>query len=725
MSSSHNTDAPLPTTASPQVSANQNMAQIATLLHSIDEAPVAHAAADFDHENHLAQVRLGMASSLFAALRCKHAATAAHSLRVALGCSAWAAVMKLSPEDRDRIEIAALLHDVGKIGVPDSVLLKPGALLRDEVAAMARHRALGVEILQACCVDPAVLEIVGYAPAWFNGSTKGFKRTGKELPLGARMVAIVDAFDSMTTDHVYRPARSHERALYELLQCAGTQFDPDLVKHFHELHTLDQRQLQTIVIRRWLQTLTPNAANSFWKMSEAQPQTDELSPEIMFQQRLLDNMHDGVVFVNAQLQILLWNRGAERLTGQAGSALLQRPFVPSLVNMRDENGKLIRDEDCLVANAVKSGVQSLRRLMIRGRNNKHVSVDVHAIPVVSRDGTVHGATLLFHDASSEITLEERVQTLHAKATQDPLTQLANRSEFDRSLKECVALHLQRQLPCCLIICDIDKFKSINDNYGHPAGDEIIKSFSNLLKSFCRTGDIVARYGGEEFCMICTDCPGAAAYDKAEQVRKAFADLRQDVLDGRRATASFGVTELQHGDDAETLLNRADRALLQAKDSGRNMVIQVGAGLGEPQGEAKSSWWFWKKKEAEVLLERNLVTAVPLKIAVEKLRGFVADHRAQIDVIDGNDVHLHIEGLTTNPFRRESDRSVPFLVNLHFAERQVAANSRVTNQTLGGMETTIKVVIRPKKDRDRRRGDVAERAQKVLASVRSYLMAVEE
>src|SRR5205814_1889945 len=114
---------------------------------------------DLAHENHLAQVRLGMASSLFTSLRCKHAATAAHSLRVAVGCSAWAEVMNLTSVERDRIEVAALLHDVGKIGVPDTVLLKPGALSLDEVGAMARHRFLGVEILQSCCVDPGILEI--------------------------------------------------------------------------------------------------------------------------------------------------------------------------------------------------------------------------------------------------------------------------------------------------------------------------------------------------------------------------------------------------------------------------------------------------------------------------------------------------------------------------------------------------------------------------------------
>ena len=716
--------APPPLPAKTPAGVTDQVTQIASLLQDLDEATVATSESTASVENRLAQVRLGMASSLFTSLRCKHAATAAHSLRVAIGCSAWAAAMKLPGEERDRIEVAALLHDIGKIGVPDSVLLKPGKLLREEIAAMERHRLMGLDILQSCCADPGVLEIVGYAPAWFDGINKGFQLSGKHLPLGARMVAIVDAFDSMTTDHVWRPARTRERALQELFQCAGTQFDGDLVAHFHELHTLDQQKLNGIVTRRWLQTLDPDAANSFWRFNDCVLPSGEPTPEILFQQRLLDNMYDGVVFVDSQMQILLWNRGTERLTGIAGSSVLQRPFVPRLIGLRDEKGKLVHEPDCPVEYALRSGVQSLRRMMIAGRKGP-VSVDLHAIPVTSRDGTIHGATLLLHDASSEITLEERCQTLHTKATQDPLTHLANRAEFDKGLLDFVDLHQKKHLPCSLIICDIDRFKSVNDTYGHQAGDEVIKSFAATLKSLCRAGDLAARYGGEEFVMICADCASSSAYERAEQIRRAFGDIRQEALEGRHVTASFGVTELQAGDDAETILRRADRALLQAKDSGRNMVIQLGTGLSDVPVEAKTGWWFWRRALSNVLVEKNLVTLVPLKVAVEKLRGFVADHCAQIDLLEGNDVHLRIDATADGPLRRNSDRPVPFLVEMHFTERRVQSAVGSSGTTSESLQTVIRVTIRPRKDRDRRREGILDRANKVLFSLRSYLMATEE
>ena len=217
------------------------------------------AAVDTSLENRLAQVRLGMANSLFTALRCRDAATAAHSLRVALGCSAWGMALKLPAPQLDAIEVAALLHDIGKIGVPDGVLLKPGALLPEERALMDRHVPRGLEILTSCCASADVLEMVRHAGSWYDGSRWKLEQRGNQLPLGARILAIVDAFDSMTTPQVYRPAMSRDRAIQELCDFAGSQFDPELVVKFAELNADDQQQLHQRVGRRWLHDLQSRA----------------------------------------------------------------------------------------------------------------------------------------------------------------------------------------------------------------------------------------------------------------------------------------------------------------------------------------------------------------------------------------------------------------------------------------------------------------------------------
>jgi diguanylate cyclase (GGDEF)-like protein len=125
------------------------------------------------------------------------------------------------------------------------------------------------------------------------------------------------------------------------------------------------------------------------------------------------------------------------------------------------------------------------------------------------------------------------------------------------------------------MCDLDHFKSINDTHGHQAGDTAIITFASLLKTMCRSGDLVARYGGEEFAILCADCTNAAAARKAEGIRKSLSEVKHACLGNESFTASFGVTELQTGDTPETMLRRADRALLQAKDQGRNQVVQLG------------------------------------------------------------------------------------------------------------------------------------------------------
>src|SRR4029453_18190623 len=137
-----------------------------------------------------------------------------------------------------------------------------------------------------------------------------------------------------------------------------------------------------------------------------------------------------------------------------------------------------------------------------------------------------------HDASSQITLEQRIQSLHEQATRDPLTQVANRAEFDRIMATYVESHLERRMPCSLILCDIDHFKRINDTYGHQAGDEVLITFAALLRRHCRSGDLVAPSGGEEIGGFFSPCDTATATRKAEAIRAEISELPMIALDGK-------------------------------------------------------------------------------------------------------------------------------------------------------------------------------------------------
>jgi hypothetical protein len=194
------------------------------------------------------------------------------------------------------------------------------------------------------------------------------------------------------------------------------------------------------------------------------------------------------------------------------------------------------------------------------------------------------------------------------------------------------------------------------------------------------------------------------------------------LDGMNITASFGVTELQLGDSSDTMLRRADRALLQAKNDGRNTVVQLGAGLGldQPKTDRRSGWLSWlKDKPGDQVLERSLITAVPLRLTAEKLRGFIFDQGAEIVEVSENNVTLQIDGRSSPAMQRRSDRPTPFLIELRLQETRLDAGR---NQATNASRTLAHVTIRPKRQRDRRRRDVVDRARQLLSSLKSYLMA---
>lgn len=171
-------------------------------------------------------------AALLSTLSYRHPPTAAHSRRTADLCVV-AADGLLSPRQSYALEIAALLHDIGKMGVPDSILLKSEPLNAEEWGVMFHHDRIGVDIVRASFDCEPVSEIVACYRMHFAGSgNRADARSGRDIPVGARILAIADAYDSMTVDSAYRHGMSHNDAVNELRKCAGTQFDPDLVELF-------------------------------------------------------------------------------------------------------------------------------------------------------------------------------------------------------------------------------------------------------------------------------------------------------------------------------------------------------------------------------------------------------------------------------------------------------------------------------------------------------------
>ena len=174
-------------------------------------------------------------SSMMSVLSHRDPATAAHCVRVAdLSFALGQGLLKAS--DLYAMEVGALLHDIGKIAVPDSLLLKPGLLTQEEIQTLRRHSRIGSELVEAAFHATLVVDTVRYVGCPFSGSDKypGMVK-GEQIPLSARIVTIADAFDSMVSGSSYRKLRTREQAVEELYRCSGTQFDPVLVERFVDL----------------------------------------------------------------------------------------------------------------------------------------------------------------------------------------------------------------------------------------------------------------------------------------------------------------------------------------------------------------------------------------------------------------------------------------------------------------------------------------------------------
>lgn len=184
--------------------------------------------------------------ALVVALEAKDSYTEGHSLRVAGIAVQICRQMGLGGDVEDLVRYAGALHDIGKVGIPDAILKKPGKLTAEEYARMKEHPVVGWKILTPFSFLREEAVIVRHHHEWMNGGGYPDGLKGEETPLPARILAMVDAYDAMTTTRPYRASRGHEQAVEELCRCAGPQFDPEAVEAFASLAPQDLRAPATV-----------------------------------------------------------------------------------------------------------------------------------------------------------------------------------------------------------------------------------------------------------------------------------------------------------------------------------------------------------------------------------------------------------------------------------------------------------------------------------------------
>jgi len=293
---------------------------------------------------------------------------------------------------------------------------------------------------------------------------------------------------------------------------------------------------------------------------------------------LVETMNEGMLLLDAQGRIVDLNPAAQWLlnlpeSGLAGkpvgAALAHHPQIPALL----EAGGPVKIQLALGANPPRY-------------------VHIQVMPVREATSRLSGTLLICQDISERVAAEKDLQeqlrqiaalqaSLREQAIRDSLTGLFNRRYLEETLPRELASAARRKAPLSLVMLDIDGFKGLNDSYGHPAGDEVLRKLSQILTSHSRRGDIVCRYGGEEFLMVLSNTSTETARQRADQWRVYFQEHPAEYLGQRLpATLSAGVASFPiHGENPDELILAADRALYHAKAAGRDCVV-----IGEAENE---------------------------------------------------------------------------------------------------------------------------------------------
>lgn len=291
-----------------------------------------------------------------------------------------------------------------------------------------------------------------------------------------------------------------------------------------------------------------------------------------FYKGLIDNLTEGIYFLDRERRITYWNRGAERLTGYPARDVLGKRCADGLLQHMDTSGRLLCEDGCPMEAAMTDGRDREAEVFLHHRAGHRVPVTVRATPIRDAGGEIVGAAEVFNDISRQVRAEERVRELEALSLVDPLTAAGNRRYGEISLTSRLSEKKRYDLPVGLLFIDVDRFKSINDRFGHAAGDEALRVIGRTLAAALRAGDFLGRWGGEEFIVLVGNLKGRRLRAAGDRLRSLIARSSVPAIPGLEVTVSIGVTEARKDDSVESLVARADSRMYEAKRLGRNRVF---------------------------------------------------------------------------------------------------------------------------------------------------------
>jgi diguanylate cyclase (GGDEF)-like protein/PAS domain S-box-containing protein len=287
---------------------------------------------------------------------------------------------------------------------------------------------------------------------------------------------------------------------------------------------------------------------------------------------VIENLNDGVYFVDRDRRITFWSKGAERITGYAAAEVVGKACSDKILVHVDALGRQLCQGSCPLIAAMADGRHHESEIYLHHKRGHRLPVWVRTSPLLDGNGRFDGAVEIFSDISSRATLQIQLEELKKLALVDALTGLPNRRHLETQLYSRLEELRRSGIEFGLLFIDIDHFKQINDRHGHDVGDQVLKVVANTLALSVRPFDMVGRWGGEEFLGVFphTDLETLCAI--AERLRVLVSSSRADTESGTvTATISAGGTVAAPADSAESLLKRADSLLYASKENGRNRV----------------------------------------------------------------------------------------------------------------------------------------------------------
>jgi diguanylate cyclase (GGDEF)-like protein/putative nucleotidyltransferase with HDIG domain len=562
------------------------------------------------HVEEMATIHMNTIESLAIAIDAKDQTTHGHVRRTQIYASEMGKVFKCETPELRALFAGALLHDIGKLAVPEYILNKPGKLTEAEFAKMKIHPTVGGDILRRVNFPYPVEDIVRYHHEKWDGSgyPKGLR--GEAIPLVARIISVVDFYDATRCDRPYRKGMKREQSLTLLKSMAGSAFDPRVVERFIEhveefdklidAEDIQEQVASEIAAHDYLTQTKPDAGlasnvlgtpddSGFRSITEAQREVFALH-EIAQTIGSSLNLNDTVTLVSNKLKAIV-------------------PFDTCIIFVVDEqSGKAVAAH---VAGE-NTDVFSCRRLSVgdgitgwvianaRSMCNASPELDFVGVsediaktyrgvlvsPLLREDGAF-GAISLYSKSRTSYT-SEHVRLLesvcqHASsalnnaltfektkesALVDPLTELPNARGFYMMLEQRIA-ECQRisNESLAVISMDVDNFKAINDDYGHAMGDRVLAAVAAVIRKELRQMDILTRYAGDEFVAIMPMASSHIAAAVGERIRNAVESQRFAVRGDKfvQLGISAGVACFpEQGETTEELLTAAARNMQSNK-----------------------------------------------------------------------------------------------------------------------------------------------------------------